>query len=134
MVTTNIHEAKTHLSRLVERAAAGETVIIAKAGKPVAKLVAIEPPDTVLMFSAASIWETAIKRGLGRADFTAEPTILHRALLEHGYTEVPVTAALAGLHKDPFDRLLLAQALHEGAMLLTADRALAAYGGPVRLI
>lgn len=44
MAVTNIHEAKTHLSRLVERAAAGEEIIIAKAGKPIARLVAIEKP------------------------------------------------------------------------------------------
>lgn len=43
MTTVNIHEAKTHLSRLVERAANGETVIIAKAGKPMAKIVPLEP-------------------------------------------------------------------------------------------
>ena len=47
MTTVNIHEAKTHLSRYVEQAAAGEEIIIAKAGKPVARLVAIEPPATV---------------------------------------------------------------------------------------
>jgi prevent-host-death family protein len=43
MTTVNMHEAKTHLSRLVEQAAKGETIIIAKAGKPVAKLVPLEP-------------------------------------------------------------------------------------------
>jgi prevent-host-death family protein len=46
MKSTNIHQAKTHLSRLVERAAMGEEIIIAKAGKPMAKLVAYRPETT----------------------------------------------------------------------------------------
>jgi len=104
-------------------------------------LAAIEEEDATLLFSAASIWEVAIKRVRNKPDFTAEPVILRRALLDAGYTELPVTgmhaAAIMGfaaLHKDPFDRLLLAQAATEGVLLLTADAALAAYGGPVRLV
>jgi PIN domain nuclease of toxin-antitoxin system len=101
----------------------------------------LEAPENTLLFSAASIWEVAIKRGLNRADFTVEPSVLRRGLLDNGYTELPITGAHAAaviplpvLHKDPFDRLLLAQALVEGFVLLTADAALAGYGGPVRLV
>ncbi|PWR23406.1 type II toxin-antitoxin system VapC family toxin [Zavarzinia compransoris] len=92
-----------------------------------------------LHFSTASIWEVAIKHGLGRPDFTLPPAILWRSLVDNGYLEVPVTGAhaiavgdLAPLHKDPFDRLLLAQARVEGLLLLTADDRICGYGGPVR--
>ncbi len=94
-----------------------------------------------LLFSAASLWEIAIKSTLGRADFRVEPRLLRRGLLDHGYVEVPVTSqhavhidSLPPLHKDPFDRLLLAQAQCEGVTLLTADAQLARYPGPVRRI
>jgi PIN domain nuclease of toxin-antitoxin system len=95
----------------------------------------------VLLFSAASIWEVAIKQGLGRADFRVQPRLLRRGLLDNGYVELPVTSqhavsidGLPALHKDPFDRLLLAQALTEGVTLLTADEQLAQYPGPVRKV
>jgi PIN domain nuclease of toxin-antitoxin system len=85
-------------------------------------------PGNILFFSAASIWEIVIKRGLGRDDFKIDPRRLRKMLIMHGYTELPVTAehALAVetfplLHKDPFDRLLLAQVRTEGMMLLTVD-------------
>lgn len=94
-----------------------------------------------LHFSAASLWEIAIKRSLGRDDFRVEPSVLRRGLLENGYVEVPVDGAhavavsvLPLLHKDPFDRMLLAQANVEGMLLVTADAALAAYPGPVRKV
>ena len=92
-----------------------------------------------LIFSAASFWEISIKKSLGRDDFRVEPRVLRRALLDNGYVELPVTSehavnvdGLPPLHKDPFDRLLIAQALVEGITLLTADAQLARYGGPVR--
>lgn len=92
-------------------------------------------------FSAASIWAVAIKAGLGRADFVADPGLLRQGLLANGYAELAIsgghTALVAGLppiHRDPFDRLLLAQALAEGMLLLTADTLLASYPGPVQLI
>lgn len=98
-------------------------------------------PTNRLGFSAASIWEVAIKTGLGRADFQVDPRRLRRGLLQAGYQEVPVLAEhacglrnLPPLHKDPFDRMLLAQAEAEGATLLTADAQLARYPGPVRLL
>lgn len=94
-----------------------------------------------LLFSAASLWEIAIKNTLGREDFRVEPRLLRRGLLDNGYVELPVTSqhavsidGLPPLHKDPFDRLLLAQALCEGVTLVTADAQLAQYSGPVRKI
>jgi PIN domain nuclease of toxin-antitoxin system len=94
-----------------------------------------------LMFSAASIWEVAIKNGLGHADFSVDPHQLRRGLGENGYVEVPVTgehaaavSRLPTVHRDPFDRLLVAQATVEGVTLLTADAKLAEYGAPVRRV
>jgi len=94
-----------------------------------------------LLFSAASIWEIAIKNGLGRPEFSVDPNLLRRGLIDRGYVELAITAAhaaavmeLPSLHKDPFDRLLVAQARHEGFLLLTADEMVAAYGGTILLI
>jgi len=101
----------------------------------------LEDPRSVLYFSAASIWEIAIKRSLGREDFRVEPRVLRRGLRDNGYEELVITSehalatdGLPPLHKDPFDRILLAQALSEGITLLTADETVAAYPGPVRLV
>ncbi|HET8796418.1 MAG TPA: type II toxin-antitoxin system VapC family toxin [Thermoanaerobaculia bacterium] len=101
----------------------------------------LNDPDNELLFSAASLWEIAIKNSLGRDDFRVEPRVLRRALLDNGYVELPITSehavnvdALPPIHKDPFDRLLLAQALVEGVTLLTADAQLARYRGPVRKV
>ncbi len=98
-------------------------------------------PRNELLFSAASLWEVAIKSTLGRDDFRAEPRLLRRGLIDNGYSELPVTSqhavsidTLPPLHKDPFDRLLLAQALTEGITLLTSDAQLARYSGPVRKV
>ncbi|MGH7583863.1 MAG: type II toxin-antitoxin system VapC family toxin [Gemmatimonadales bacterium] len=94
-----------------------------------------------LIFSAASLWEVSIKASLGHDDFRIEPRVLRRGLLDNGYIELPVTSqhavsvdALPAIHKDPFDRLLLAQALSEGLILLTTDAHLARYHGPVRKV
>ncbi len=94
-----------------------------------------------LLFSAASLWEIAIKNTLGREDFRVDPRLLRRGLLDNGYIELPVSSqhavsidSLPPLHKDPFDRLLLAQAFTEGITLLTADAQLARYPGPVRKV
>ncbi|MDD5298274.1 MAG: type II toxin-antitoxin system VapC family toxin [Rhodocyclaceae bacterium] len=88
-----------------------------------------------LVFSSASLWEIVMKHGLGRQDFRVEPGRLWRMLLAHQYRELPVTgghalavARLPPLHKDPFDRLLVAQARHEGMTLLTVDEQVLAYG------
>ena len=101
----------------------------------------IENPDTELVFSAASLWEVAIKSGLGRDDFRVDARLLRRGLLENGYTELAVTGShavavdsLPPLHKDPFDRILVAQAQVEGIILLTADPAVASYGGSIRMV
>ena len=98
-------------------------------------------PDNSLFFSAASIWEIVIKLGLGRKDFKADPYRLRKMLVLNGYAEVPVTAehaltvdSLPPLHKDPFDRLLLAQARAEGMMLLTVDAVVAQYQDSVMRI
>ena len=101
----------------------------------------LNDPKNELLFSAASLWEIAIKNSLGREDFRVEPRLLRRGLLDNGYTELPITSEHAvnidGLpprHKDPFDRLLLTQAFTEGITLLTTDSQLARYRGPVRKV
>lgn len=101
----------------------------------------IESPRNQPLFSAASLWEIAIKNQLGRKDFRIEPRTLRRGLLDNGYAELPVTGehavatdTLPPLHKDPFDRLLIAQAQVEGVLLLTADEQVAQYPGPVRKV
>ena len=94
-----------------------------------------------LLFSAASIWEVAIKTSLGRDDFKVDVRLFRRGLLDNGYEELPVSSAhavcldaLPALHKDPFDRMLVAQATAEGILLLTSDSVVAKYPGPIQLI
>ena len=89
-----------------------------------------------LVYSVASLWEIVIKSGLNRADFKVDPRALRRGLLENDYIELPVTGqdALPWIHRDPFDRLLIAQAIVEGITLVTADALLSRYGGLVRKI
>lgn len=101
----------------------------------------LDSPRNELLFSAASFWEISIKKTLGREDFQVEPRLLRRGLLDNGYSELPVTSqhavsidGLPLLHKDPFDRLLLAQALSEGITLVTGDAQLARYPGSVRKV
>ena len=98
----------------------------------------IEDPEIQPVFSAASIWEVVIKSSLGRADFQVDAALLRRGLLDNGYEELSITSAhalavsrLPELHKDPFDRILIAQAIEEGIELLTCDQPLAAYPGPI---
>jgi PIN domain nuclease of toxin-antitoxin system len=97
----------------------------------------LRAPENSLFFSAASIWEVVIKRSLGRTDFKVDPSRLRKLLVAHGYAELPVTAehvlrieTLPMLHKDPFDRLLIAQAREEGMQLLTVDASILLYGEP----
>lgn len=106
-----------------------------------AALKLIDSPANELLFSAASVWEVAIKRGLGRSDFQADLRLLRRGLLDNGYTELPILSdhvvaidSLPPIHKDPFDRLLVAQATVEGITLLTADSVVAQCPGPVRMV
>ena len=108
---------------------------------PPAARALLEDEANELVFNAASLWEVAIKQQLGRKDFRADARLLRRGMLDNGYAELPVTSAhavaldlLPPLHKDPFDRMLIAQALVEGIMLLTADANLARYPGPIQAI
>jgi len=101
----------------------------------------IESPDNEVLFSAASIWELAIKLQIGVSSLAISPEALADAALQMGFGELPVTAAhAAGVrllplhHRDPFDRILVAQAIHEPARLLTADRALAPYSDLVEVM
>lgn len=98
-------------------------------------------PQNELFFSVASLWEIVIKCGLGREDFKVDPRILRRGLLDNGYSELPILSehavaigALPPIHKDPFDRLIVAQAIVEGITLLTADAHVAEYPGPVQKV
>jgi PIN domain nuclease of toxin-antitoxin system len=108
---------------------------------PVAARRLIDDAGNQLLFSAASLWEVAIKSGLGRADFRADARLLRRGLIDNGYDELAITgehavaiANLPPIHKDPFDRLLVAQSAVEGILLLTADPILAQNPGPVRKV
>jgi len=99
----------------------------------------VRSPATDVFFSAASVWELAIKASLGK--FRGDLDELLRALEAEGFTELPVTAqhavevsSLPLHHRDPFDRLLVAQGRVEGLRLYTDDAALARYGEPVVLL
>lgn len=101
----------------------------------------ISDPDNELLFSAASLWEVSIKCGLGRKDFKADPRILRRGLLDNGYGEIPIHSdhvvvldTLPAIHRDPFDRILVAQAVAEGIELVTTDSQLVQYGGHIRRV
>ena len=116
--------------------AAGEPGRLSAAAREI-----LEDERSELLFSAASLWEIAIKSTLGREDFRVQPRLLRRGLLDNGYAEIPITSqhavgidSLPPIHRDPFDRLLLAQALIEGITLLTSDARLASYPGPVRQV
>jgi PIN domain nuclease of toxin-antitoxin system len=95
--------------------------------------------DNSLLFSAVSLWEIVIKKTIGRDDFKVDPRALRRGLLDNGYGEIAITSAhalavedLPSLHRDPFDRMLLAQSRVEGFTLLTADAAILRYPGLVQ--
>jgi PIN domain nuclease of toxin-antitoxin system len=101
----------------------------------------LEDMANEVMFSAASIWEIAIKAGLGRSDFAVRPEVIAREARVAGFTELPVHANAAALvadlplhHRDPFDRLLVAQAMVEPMRLYTADPSLTRYSELVTLI
>jgi PIN domain nuclease of toxin-antitoxin system len=94
-----------------------------------------------LHFSVASVWEVAIKTGMGKPSFAYDAGLFRRRLIENGFAELEITGAhaaavqaLVRLHGDPFDRLLIAQAITEGLMLFTNDRQLVRYPGPIRLV
>lgn len=101
----------------------------------------ISEENNELFFSAASLWEIAIKRGLGRNDFQVDARLLRRGLLDNGYRELPIGSehavaidSLPPIHKDPFDRILVAQSTVEGITLLTSDSLVAQYPGPIRRV
>ena len=101
----------------------------------------MEDPGNDLVFSAASLWEITIKTGLGRADFQVDPHLLRRGLIENGYEELPITSQhalavgqLPDVHRDPFDRILVAQATVEGVLLLTHDPLVKAYPSPIEAV
>lgn len=101
----------------------------------------INDAENILFFSAASLWEIAIKQGLGRDDFQVNAGLLRRGLLDNGYQELTIRSehaiaisVLAPIHKDPFDRMLIAQAMVEGIILLSSDEVVARYCGPVRKV
>ena len=101
----------------------------------------IEAPETEVYFSAASIWEIAIKSSFGKINFRFSPEEIAQGARETGFIELPVSCAHAAKvaslfphHRDPFDRLLIAQALLMPAQLITADSALVPYSDLVRLV
>ena len=101
----------------------------------------LQNPEHKLYFSVVNLWEISIKRSLGRKDFHVEPSLLRCGLIENGYTELAVTSVhcialeqLPAIHKDPFDRMLVAQAVAEGMLLLTSDSVVAKYSGPTKLV
>lgn len=98
-------------------------------------------PDNTLWFSTIAVWEVAIKLALERPDVADEPAKLLAVLRRDGYRELPVASEhalalleLPRLHRDPFDRMLIAQARVERLVLLTSDRRLAVYGPPVKVV
>ncbi len=165
----NVHEAKTHLSRLLARVEAGEERVIARGGQPVARLIPIRPartrrvpgtargrvvvgpyfdarlsataraimgtPDTEVLVSAASGWEIALKLALGHLALPDHPErFIPAELARNGMTSLPVrmdhvlrVAALPEHHRDPFDRLLVAQAQAEGIPIVSGNPQVAMY-------
>jgi PIN domain nuclease of toxin-antitoxin system len=104
---------------------------------PAAARVPISEADVYV--SASSIWEISIKVAIGK--LAADPREVLSALAPAGFLELPVTgehaaraASLPAIHRDPFDRLLVAQALTEPMRLLTTDRILAGYGEIVAVV
>jgi PIN domain nuclease of toxin-antitoxin system len=102
---------------------------------------AIEAAVADVAFSAVSIWEIAIKSQVARGDFPLDAEGLYEAALAAGFAELPVTSiaairvrSLPLHHRDPFDRLLVAQAIVEPAYLYTVDRTLAAYSELVKVV
>ena len=96
---------------------------------------------TELAFSVATLWEVAIKTSLGRPDFQVDAAALRQGLLGQGFAELPIAAehvlrvaSLPWVHRDPFDRLLVAQAMTGRLTLLTQDAVLAGYGRVVRVL
>lgn len=101
----------------------------------------LEDPANEVYFSAASLWEIAIKTALRKSGFGVDISVLRPALDEMGFVELPIGGAhverlvgLPPLHRDPFDRMLVAQSLAEPLILLTNDRILQGYGAVVKVV
>lgn len=100
-----------------------------------------EDPESELYFSVISVWETAMKQALGRKDFQVDAGLLRADLLNEGYVEILVESRhalevrnLPKLHRDPFDRMLVAQSRVEGLVLLTSDEDICKYQGTVKRV
>ena len=98
-------------------------------------------PTAELMFSTASIWEVVVKNTLGRCDFRVDPRVLRDGLIQNGYGELVIRSEhalavdlLPPIHKDPFDRILIAQAQVENVTLLTKDNKVVRYPGPIQAV
>ena len=99
----------------------------------------LQNPDQPVVFSVVSLWEVAIKASLGRPDFQVDALALRQGLLGNGFSELAITAeqviavqTLPWIHRDPFDRLLVAVSQTEGVPLVTADESLSRYGPGIR--
>jgi PIN domain nuclease of toxin-antitoxin system len=104
-----------------------------------ATVALMEEETTELYFSPVAVWEVALKNALGRVEFRLDPHVFRRTLLENGYIELAITSEhaaavgmLPGIHRDPFDRIQIAQATLEGMTLLTNDATILRYPGPIR--
>ncbi len=108
---------------------------------PVTHDLVLKDRSNDFFFSAVNIWEIAIKQALGRLDFDLDPIMVLAAARQTGFAELPVRSAAAARvatmphhHRDPFDRLLVAQAIEEDAHLLSVDPILALYGDHVLVL
>ena len=101
----------------------------------------LQDPANEVFFSTAALWEIIVKSALGQRSFNCDPYALRAGLLANGYRELPITAdhafvllTLPPLHRDPFDRIMIAQAIFEGMKLLTVDAKVLLYPGPVQKV
>ena len=101
----------------------------------------MEQSEHQLYFSALSLWEITIKRGLGRSYSNIDSSLLYSGLIENGYTELVIKSSyslaldqIPPIYKDHFDRMLAARVVFEGMLLLTSDSVVAQYPGPIRLV
>jgi PIN domain nuclease of toxin-antitoxin system len=101
----------------------------------------IADPENALFFSVVSLWEMVIKTGRGKGDFQVDARVIRRGLIDHDYRELIVDSShvlavgtLPPIHRDPFDRLLIAQSMVEGTTLLTVDAMVARYPAAIRQV